>query len=96
MYIKLAFIITALFLKSYGAHMLLLLWLFSLAWWPIILCLTVCTCTYVVMYNNTLFCCRSFGILVWEVATYGKTPFSKIPVKDIVEMASNGSLKLTT
>ena len=42
-----------------------------------------------------LFHCRSFGILVWEVATYGKTPFNKIPAKDIVEMASNGSLKLT-
>ena len=59
------------------------------------LSLTVCICTYVVMYNNTLFCYRSFGILVWEVATYGKTPFSKTPTKDIVEMASNGSLKLT-
>ena len=59
------------------------------------LSLTACTCTYVVMYNDTLFCYRSFGILVWEVATYGKTPFSKIPAKDIVEMASNGSLKLT-
>ena len=39
--------------------------------------------------------CRSFGILVWEVVTYGKTPFSKLPAKDIVEMASHGILKLT-
>jgi len=31
---------------------------------------------------------------VWEVATYGKTPFNKLPAKDIVEMANNGSLKL--
>ena len=38
---------------------------------------------------------RSFGILVWEVATYGKTPFHKVPAEDIIEMASNGSLKLT-
>ena len=32
---------------------------------------------------------------MWEVATYGKAPFSKVAVNDIIEMASNGSLKLT-
>ena len=39
--------------------------------------------------------CRSFGILVWEIATYGKTPFKNLSVEDIIQMASDGSLKLT-
>ena len=38
---------------------------------------------------------RSFGILVWEVATYGKTPFHNVAAEDIIEMASHGSLKPT-
>jgi len=39
--------------------------------------------------------CRSYGVLVWEVATYGKTPNKHLKGIDIVELASNGSLKLT-
>ena len=38
---------------------------------------------------------RSFGILVWEVVTYGITPFHNVAAGDIIEMASNGSLKPT-
>ena len=37
---------------------------------------------------------RSYGVLVWEVATYGETPHEQIPTSNIVEMADNGSLRL--
>jgi len=37
---------------------------------------------------------RSYGVLVWEVATYGETPHEQLPTSNIVEMANDGSLKL--
>ena len=33
-------------------------------------------------------------MLVWEIATYAKTPHEKLKAKDIIEMADNGTLKL--
>ena len=38
--------------------------------------------------------CRSFGVLVWEVATFVDTPHHKLKAADIIEMANNGNLKL--
>ena len=37
---------------------------------------------------------RSYGVLVWEVATYGEPPLEGIKVSELIELASNGSLKL--
>ena len=37
---------------------------------------------------------RSYGVLVWEVATYGEPPHEGIKVSELIELASNGSLKL--
>ena len=33
-------------------------------------------------------------MLVWEVATYGEFPHEGIQVTEIIELATNGSLKL--
>ena len=38
--------------------------------------------------------CRSYGVLVWEVVTFGEFPHDKLQVNELVELASNGSLKL--
>ena len=37
---------------------------------------------------------RSFGVLVWEVATYGEPPHDNLQTRDVIEMAGNGTLKL--
>lgn len=37
---------------------------------------------------------RSFGVLVWEVATYGNIPHDNFQTKDIIEMAGDNTLKL--
>ena len=33
-------------------------------------------------------------MLVWEVATFGKSPHKGVEVGEIIELANNGSLKL--
>ena len=38
--------------------------------------------------------CRSYGVLVWEVATYGEPPHEELQVRELINLASNGSLKL--
>jgi len=38
--------------------------------------------------------CRSYGVLVWEVVTFGGIPHEQLKVSELVELASNGSLKL--
>ena len=37
---------------------------------------------------------RSFGVLIWEVATYGEVPHENLQTRDIIELAANGTLKL--
>ena len=51
--------------------------------------------SYIASYHRQLYSYdRSFGVLVWEVTTYAKTPHEKLKAKDIIEMAGNGTLKL--
>ena len=38
---------------------------------------------------------RSFGVLVWEVATYVEAPHDNLQTRDVIEMAGNGTLKLS-
>ena len=35
---------------------------------------------------------RSFGVLLWEIVTYGQTPLSDTSVEDIVDAAQNSAL----
>jgi len=37
---------------------------------------------------------RSYGVLVWEVITFGETPHKEYITADIVEMANYGTLQL--
>lgn len=39
-------------------------------------------------YNNN----RSFGVLLWEIFTYGRTPLADNSIEDIIDAAQNGSL----
>ena len=38
--------------------------------------------------------CRSFGVLLYEVVTFGEKPYNDYEVKEIVDSAKNGVLKL--
>ena len=47
------------------------------------------------MYPQSLYnCYRSYGVLVWEVATFGDSPHEGVQVREIIELANNSSLKL--
>ena len=47
------------------------------------------------LYNYSVYVsARSFGVLVWEVATYGETPYKQLQTSDIMAMARDESLKL--
>ena len=35
---------------------------------------------------------RSFGVLIWEIATYGEVPHSNLQTRDIIEMSASGTL----
>ena len=51
----------------------------------------VILCTYM---SFTYHLYRSYGVLVWEVATFGEPPHEGIQVSELIELASNGLLKL--
>ena len=39
--------------------------------------------------------CRSYGVLVWEIMTFGGTPHEELQTRDIVDMADKGTLQLS-
>ena len=36
---------------------------------------------------------RSYGVVLWEITSYGESPLDDMEAKDIVEAAENGTLK---
>lgn len=46
-----------------------------------------CIYRYVIFYIY-----RSFGVLLWEVVTYGEAPLDKLSTEDIIERAERQSL----
>ena len=50
--------------------------------------------TTYILINAVNVICRSYGVLVWEVATYGEVPHEHFHLHDIVEMANNKTLVL--
>ena len=40
--------------------------------------------------NITL--CRSYGVVIWEITSYGDSPLDDMEANDIVESAENGTL----
>ena len=50
----------------------------------------VCRCTSL-MY---VWICRSYGVLLWEIATFGQFPHSDKTLDVLTELAGNGQLQL--
>ena len=40
----------------------------------------------------SLTACRSFGVLLWEIVSYGRTPLDDAAMEDIVNAAQDGTL----
>ena len=46
-------------------------------------------------YNGMLLACyRSYGVLLWEIVTYGEMPLEDMGLNDIVKAATNKTLRL--
>lgn len=41
------------------------------------------------------FFCRSYGVLLWEIVTYGELPLRSVSSEEIVNMAENRTLQHT-
>ena len=42
---------------------------------------------------NTVVLCRSYGVVLWEITSYGDAPLDDMEAKDIVEAAQDGTLQ---
>ena len=38
--------------------------------------------------------CKSYGVLVWEIATYAELPHEQLEVSELIKFANNGTLQL--
>ena len=36
---------------------------------------------------------RAYGVLLWEIASYGETPLNDYDAQEVVDMAQNSSLR---
>lgn len=36
---------------------------------------------------------RAYGVLLWEITSYGLTPLNQYEARDVIQMAESGSLK---
>ena len=39
--------------------------------------------------------CRAYGVLLWEMVTYGEHPYAQMETPEIMKVAGKGKLKLT-
>ena len=46
-----------------------------------------------VIKNNIVGVCRSYGVVLWEITSYGDAPLDDMEAKDIVEAAQDGTLQ---
>ena len=37
--------------------------------------------------------CRSYGVVLWEITSYGDAPLDDMEAKDIIEAAQDGTLQ---
>ena len=58
--------------------------------WECIVSFCICIHIYIDIFIKY----RSFGVLIWEIATYGEVPHSNLQTRDIIEMAANGTLRV--
>ena len=42
---------------------------------------------------NIVGLCRSYGVILWEITSYGDAPLDDMEAKDIVEAAQDGTLQ---
>ena len=53
----------------------------------------------IIGYNNGYYkfnivgFCRSYGVVIWEITSYGDAPLDDMEAKDIVEAAQDGTLQ---
>ena len=44
-------------------------------------------------YDNECLAYRSYGVVLWEITSYGDSPLDDMEAKDIVEAAQDGTLQ---
>ena len=45
------------------------------------------------MMDDIVGFCRSYGVVLWEITSYGDGPLDDMEAKDIVEAAQDGTLQ---
>ncbi len=45
--------------------------------------------------GNYFFCFRAYGVMIWEILTFGQQPLPDMSTQDIIDAAQNGHLQHT-